>query len=267
MKFLQHLPESSYPKVNSFLSGYFYSDAGAAMGVLPKAIWQKKIEVDSANRMKTALRHLLIQTNDKTVLIDSGIGNTYSEKEQKIFKPTKYQMIEELHKMGVSRFDIDFVVFTHLHFDHFGGVVANIDGKIEITFPNAVHVVQADEWQTALEPDELNKAAYNLQSSLKILQEKGEVYLFDEKFNLDESIEIFKVGGHSVGSTAVMLNVDKQKWCFAGDIIANSYMLSLPITSAYDVSRIQTYQAKKKIIHEADLIVFNHDSENVAVIL
>jgi len=48
---------------------------------------------------------------------------------------------------GFAEEEITDVILTHLHFDHAGGIVSIIDNKKELTFPNAIHVIQQKEWE------------------------------------------------------------------------------------------------------------------------
>lgn len=264
MKPIETLPSCSDIKIVDFLSGYFMSDGGAAMGVLPKAIWQKKMDVDEKNRIKFSLRHLLIEINNKKIIIDTGIGNRLSDKEIKIYQPSPFTLISELKKHNIERDEIDYVIMTHLHFDHAGGIISHIDGEDQLTFPNAEYIIQKDEWEMAKNPDELNKAAYNFDKHLSMLENRGKIIFFDNDFTIENKIKVVKVGGHTIGMSIVEIMLENEKWIFAGDNIPNHFHLSLPVISAYDISRNDTFVSKKNIFNEADIIIFPHDDKYVA---
>ena len=50
-------------------------DGGAMFGVVPKPLWTKKYKVNDKNQIHTPTHPILIQTSDKNILIDTGIGN------------------------------------------------------------------------------------------------------------------------------------------------------------------------------------------------
>lgn len=112
------------------------------MGVMPKALWKKLLQADDKNRIELAFNLLLIRSEDKNILVDTGLGNKITPKVQKIYSPSKFILLESLAELGIGRNDIDIVILTHLHFDHAGGVTSIIDNKKQLTFPNASHVVQ-----------------------------------------------------------------------------------------------------------------------------
>ncbi|MEA1972637.1 MAG: MBL fold metallo-hydrolase [Candidatus Cloacimonadota bacterium] len=258
-EFLKKLPETKNFSIRSFVSGFLFTDGGASMGVLPKAIWSKKTDVDDKNRIKLALRHLFICINGIKIVIDTGIGNILSDKEIKIYKPTQFTMHQELEKLGTSPEEIDYVILTHLHFDHAGGIVSSSEKKAKLTFPNAIYIIQKEEWETAKNPDKLNKAAYNFDKHLSLLEAKGQIKFFDKSITIEDDIEVVKVGGHSNGTSIVNIYIDNQKWVYAGDIIPNHFHTSLPVISAYDISRKDTFIAKKDLLDEANLVIFDHD--------
>ncbi len=245
--------------------GDYFSDAGAAMGVLPRALWENKINLDSKHRMKFNLNLGLIVTESAKILIDTGIGNRISEKEKEIYNPSDYRLFDSLKSLNIKPEEIDYVILTHLHFDHAGGIVSTIEGEDKLTFPNAIHIIQKEEWETAKSPDELNKAAYNFVKYLALLEAKGNYRLIDGEEEIAPGISVIKTGGHSNGCQIVKLRNEKTIAYYAGDIIPSKMHISLGITSSYDVCRKDTVKFKKIILEELvkfnGFLILNHDSK------
>jgi len=231
---------------------------------MPKALWQKLLQVDDRNRIELALNLLLIRSDNKNILIDTGFGNKLTDKIEKIYSPSKFVLLESLAKLGLSRNDIDLVVFTHLHFDHAGGVVSFIDNKKELTFPEAVHIIQKREWEVAKDPDELNRASYNFKEDLKLLEEVGNYKLIDGDFKLTKDITLELTGGHSEGMQVIRIESDNELAYYPGDILPMEVNRHLAVTTAFDLNRKDTFKAKKKIlseIKERDGVIFlAHDA-------
>src|SRR5690554_7515447 len=61
-------------------TGNFKLDGGAMFGVVPKSIWQRTNPADSQNKIELSMRALLIEDEDRLILIDCGIGNKQSER-------------------------------------------------------------------------------------------------------------------------------------------------------------------------------------------
>ena len=56
-------------------TGNFKLDGGAMFGVVPKVIWNKLVPANENNLCNWAMRCLLVETVDRKILIDTGIGN------------------------------------------------------------------------------------------------------------------------------------------------------------------------------------------------
>ena len=54
--------------------------SNAAIGVVPKSIWNKSNPADQNNMCSWALRCLLIEDGNRLILIDNGMGNKQDEK-------------------------------------------------------------------------------------------------------------------------------------------------------------------------------------------
>jgi len=248
---------------HSLNGGYFLADGGASFGVLPKNLWKKLQECDLKNRIRLDFNLLLIQSENKNILIDTGIGNIISPKVQKIFDPSPFLLIENLKKLNIQRADIDFVILTHLHFDHAGGVSSFVNGKEELTFPDAVHIIQKKEWDTALDPDELNKGSYRFKEDLALLNDRGNIQFIGGNYNLTSEITLELVGGHSEGMQIIRLESDGMLAYYTGDIIPTETHRHLAVNSAFDLDRKVTFQTKKRVLEELKLrngiLFFPHD--------
>ena len=69
-----------------------------------------------------------------------------------------YQVEQQAHHF--SKEDITDVFLTHLHFDHCGGSIEKVDGKLVPAFANATYWSNADHWQWATEPNDREKASF-----------------------------------------------------------------------------------------------------------
>jgi len=233
------------------------------MGVMPKALWQKLVQVDYRNRIELALNSLLIRSDNKNILIDTGLGNAISEKVKNIYSPSEFILFESLKEIGLSREDIDIVVLTHLHFDHAGGINLYLNNKPELTFPNALHIFQQKEWNVAKDPDELDKASYNFEKDLKLLEESEKYQLINGNYQLTKEVTLELAGGHSEGMQVVRIESNNELAYFPGDILPMEINRHLAVTTAFDLNRKETFSAKKKILKEIKdrkgIIFLEHD--------
>lgn len=126
----------------------FKLDGGAMFGIIPKPLWEKKIKADDFNRINMSLRVVLFQTENKNILVDTGIGDYHPEKFNTQFdvKGSNSPLTNALKSAGLNEDDITDIILTHLHFDHVGGLGTGENGT-DIIFKNATIHVQADHYK------------------------------------------------------------------------------------------------------------------------
>ena len=69
-------------KLYTINTGNFKLDGGAMFGVVPKSLWSRTNPSDENNLCSWAMRSLLVEIDDKLIIIDNGIG----DKRSPIFK-------------------------------------------------------------------------------------------------------------------------------------------------------------------------------------
>src|ERR1044072_8406683 len=122
----------------------FRLDGGAMFGVVPRNLWSKVCPPDEQNRIRMNMNCLFIEAGKERILIDTGIGEKWSEKHHAMYGIDRRQSFDESLRSiaGVSSSEITIVINTHLHFDHAGGnSVWDESGKATPAFVNARYFV------------------------------------------------------------------------------------------------------------------------------
>src|SRR5437667_11617786 len=107
--------------------GVQHLDGGAMFGVVPKPLWERRITPDERNRIRLAMRCLLVEHDAGLVLIDTGLGNKQDAKFLDIYavanagKKGPTQLEDALAELGHTPEEVRWVINTHLPFDHAGG--------------------------------------------------------------------------------------------------------------------------------------------------
>ncbi|MCD4829473.1 MAG: MBL fold metallo-hydrolase [Candidatus Cloacimonetes bacterium] len=256
-------------RVKPLSAGSFRTDGGATMGVLPRALWQRQYDTDARHRIELELRLLLIHSEGRNILVDTGLGNRLDDKAHKIYSPSPWSLLDNLKSLGLGRDDIDTVVLTHLHHDHAGGIVSDFGDGDELTFPNAEHIIQRREWKIARNPDTVNRTAYNYDHHLKLLEERGNIRLLNGDCDLTSEVRLVLFAGHSEGFQAVRVQLDDLLLWYPADLLANAAHMHTAVASAYDVCRRDTVAAKLSILTELQKnggwLIFNHDPREIGV--
>ena len=252
-------------KLSIIESGFFGLDGGAMFGVVPKPLWQKTNPSDEANRIKLCTRHLLLESANKKIIIDTGMGDKWDDKSKKIYAvDDKLTMDSALMKKGLKSEDITDVILTHLHFDHTGGSTTLKNGKLLPVFPNAKYYVQKQNYDWAVDPSERDKGSY-LKENFVPLFEEGVLSFTIGNANLDDEVEFIVINGHTFGQQMVKISNNSETFLFCGDLIPTSSHISLPYIMGYDLQPLVTLQEKKTFLKQAVdenwKLFFGHDPE------
>jgi glyoxylase-like metal-dependent hydrolase (beta-lactamase superfamily II) len=252
----------------SLLTSNFGLDGGAMFGIIPKALWQKKIEVDDTNRIKMVTRSLLIKGDNKNILVDTGNGDKWSSKEKSIYKIDSLSMEDNLKQYGLSCEDITDVILTHLHFDHSGGATKyNHNQDVIPTFPNAKYYIQKKHFDHAHTQGVKDGASYHVQN-WQILQENNQLVLLDKEQELFPNISLHIVDGHTPGQQLPLISADEQHVFYCADLFPTHHHIPYPWVMAYDLHPVQSIAEKKAILPKAYsqnwTLFFGHDPDMVA---
>ena len=157
---------------------------------------------------------------------------------------------------------IDVVLATHLHFDHFGGATARVDGQIVPRFSRARYAIRAAEWQDATHPNERNRASY-LQEDFVPLKDAGVVDFFEDDQTIKPGVRVVRTGGHTAHHQIVFIESGGKTAVFTADLIPTTAHIRDPWIMGYDLYPMDTLAFKRQFIRDAIereyLIFFEHD--------
>lgn len=259
-------------KLTSIETGRFALDGGAMFGVVPWVFWSKTNPPDERQRITLAARCLLIQGEGRTILVDNGNGNKWSDKIKDIYRldTSRYDLERSLKDAGVAPGDVTDVILTHLHFDHAGGSTKIINGSLEVTFPNASHYVQQAHWDLAQHPTDRDRASF-MRDDFMLLKEKGLLSFIDGEKEILPGISVFVCHGHTTAQQLPVISDGKQTLLFLCDLVPTTSHIPFPYIMGYDLRPLVTMEEKKRILPRAEeegwVLFFEHDPDTIAVTL
>jgi len=249
-------------------TGNLKLDGGAMFGVVPKVLWQKQYPADENNLCNWAMRCLLIEDDNRLILIDNGIGDKQDHSFLKHYFLNGDDTLEgSLARFGFKPEDITDMVLTHLHFDHCGGSIKYNDDStaFELTFPNATYWVSKAQYEWATNPNHRESASF-LKENIFPIEESGHLKLIEEEGEILPNISIRIFNGHTEGQLIPLINYHGRTIAFMADLLPAATHIPMPWIMAYDTKPLLTLDDKARFYHEAvpgDFVLFfEHDLYN-----
>ncbi|HEY8457623.1 MAG TPA: N-acyl homoserine lactonase family protein [Actinopolymorphaceae bacterium] len=175
---------------------------------------------------------------------------------------TREQAVDaQLVRLGFQLTDVAYVIYSHLHLDHAGGMGS---------FPHAVHVVQHDELRHAWWPDRWTRRGYALNDYLgsrdfDFLELSGDVDLFG-----DGTLRLVRTPGHSPGHQSLILTLDHHGPVgLMGDAAHLQEALDngVPMVSDWNIGeKMRTYQRLRAYQRQGMPVFLSHEPAHYATL-
>jgi len=231
-------------KAWSMNGNYQWLDGGSMFGNVPRAVWQRWFEPDELSRIRLNCRCLLVELGGKKILCETGIGAFMEPKMRERFgvESDEHQLLRSLSHLALSPEQIDYVILSHLHFDHAGGLLP-VYGKWQepltaeqLLFPNATYVIGAEAFKRAEQPHNRDRASF-IPGLVQALKDSGRLLLIDREQPagmIDPAISFHFSDGHTPGQMHTIFRGRERSMIFAGDLIPGTAWVHLPVTMGYD---------------------------------
>ena len=217
-------------------------------GEMPASIFsgpaseKEKSKYFTDGKAEAGINVFLLRAGGKIVLFDSGTGTLFTS-------PGK--LPETLANLGIKPEDVDYVLLTHMHMDHIGGLLR----EDKRAFPKARLLVSKDElysWVALAAEDPSNVNAAKVKA---VISAYGDDILPPFAFGdaLLPGVTALDASGHTPGHTVFQLKADGESLLIIGDLIhAMPLQFALPDECAsYDMDQPKAVVARKRIFELA----------------
>lgn len=245
----------------------FRLDGGAMFGVVPRNLWSKACPPDDQNRIRMNMNCLFIEAGAERILIDTGIGDKWSDKHRTMYGIDRRQTLDESLRAvaGVGAEDISIVINTHLHFDHAGGNTRmNNSGQAVPAFPKARYFVSEAEYEHAEAPSERDRASY-LPENWRPLRESGQLELKEREYEVVPGLRMETHAGHNRSMQCARLERDGKTLFGFADLVPMRAHVPFAWIMGFDLYPVETLEAKKKLLPQAAredwTCLFYHDPD------
>ncbi len=159
----------------------------------------------------------------------------------------------QIRDAGFDPATIDYIVFSHLHFDHSGGTAA---------IPNARVVVQRDEWQYVHSMGEDEAATYTA-SDYDLGHDVQEVVGLHDIFS-DGTVVCIPTPGHTAGHQSLKVQLESGDVLLVGDCCYWQRMLEEDLVPPYGFDhglQRQSMENLRTLHRDGTRLIFGHDAD------
>jgi glyoxylase-like metal-dependent hydrolase (beta-lactamase superfamily II) len=262
-------------KLSSLAGNSQRLDGGAMFGNAPRALWSRWAAPDELGRIALACRAFLVEDGDRRVLLETGIGVFFepSLRERYGVVEERHVLLDSLAELGLDDSDIDFVVLSHLHFDHAGGLLAahSASEGPRLLFPRARFVVGKTAFERNLDPHLRDRASF-IPELPDLLSASGRLELVESERDLQRLLGEHWHGRETSDHTPGMLHAEvrgtRGSAFFCADLVPGSAWVHLPITMGYDRFPEKLIDEKAELFavleYRQSFLLFTHDPEVAA---
>jgi glyoxylase-like metal-dependent hydrolase (beta-lactamase superfamily II) len=205
--------------ITLFDSGLLIFDMAAGLG-LPEAAWRGRYDDDFVQPLQVPMQHLLVQTPETTILVDAGSYDIPLDSPMRVpgYAPPP-AIPAQLRAVGVQPEQIEHLVITHLHFDHYNGLTERHGGTRMLCYPNATVYVGAGDWQDPVRRAKVQQPETEEYATLGAVARQGQLQTVDSQVALAPGVEIVPMPGETPGHLGLRVASGGQALYCIGDLV------------------------------------------------
>jgi glyoxylase-like metal-dependent hydrolase (beta-lactamase superfamily II) len=206
----------------SFDPAEFFPDYDPEVARANRDIIGPQLLDPASSKLVFSFHSFVVKTGRHTILIDSCIGNDKERPARPQWHRMKTSYIDDLARLGVSVDEVDYVMCTHLHWDHVGWNTRLADGRWVPTFPKARYVMarrEFDHWQGVHDSGADTPHATAFGDSILPVIETGQALLVGDDYALEDGLWFEPYPGHTPGNVVIHARSGGERGVFVGDVL------------------------------------------------
>ncbi|HWD58025.1 MAG TPA: MBL fold metallo-hydrolase [Stellaceae bacterium] len=214
----------------------FFPDFDPAVVAENAALLGPRLIEPGTGRLMFAFHSFVVRTGRHTILVDACIGNDKERPARPQFHHMRTSFIDDLARIGVKPEEVDYVMCTHLHWDHVGWNTRLQNGQWVPTFPNAKYVMakkEFDHWQDFSLSGVDSPHAQAFGDSILPVVKTGQALLVGDDYALDDGLWFESYPGHTPGNVVIHARSGGERGLFIGDVLHHPLQCLKPEWSTF----------------------------------
>jgi glyoxylase-like metal-dependent hydrolase (beta-lactamase superfamily II) len=177
--------------------------------------WLAPNFIDENDHYLLTMRALVIESCGKRIVVDTCVGE-HSTPFDDFPGQTVSDFFAQLSAAGATRDNVDYVMCTHMHYDHIGWNTLREGERWVPTFPNARYLFARAEWDYYSKHDDYEYLS--VQNAIAPLFEAGLAELVDTDHRLTDEVSLVHTPGHTPGHVSVLIRSQGEQAFITGDM-------------------------------------------------
>ncbi len=212
------------------LEEVFYPEfPGLLPNVTPELVkqvkWLSPHFVSPAGHLSLSIHTLIVETPEAKLVVDTCIGNDRNVEPYDVMSMMSTTYLDDMRALGYRPEDIDYVLCTHLHFDHVGWNTRLENGRWVPTFPKAKYLMSQRDLDLFGSVSEHEKDDFlqiqrrTYQDALLPILDAGLARPIEGPAKVCEGVCLVPSPGHSPGHCSVLLESNGEQALITGDFL------------------------------------------------
>lgn len=228
--------------------------------------WLPSQFLDDKDFYRLAVQALLIESCGKRIIVDTCLGQHVLPFDE-AFAHTGRSFLDELAAEGFARESIDYVMCTHMHYDHIGWNTMLEGDRWVPTFPNARYLFARAEWDYYSQHDDYEYMS--VQNAVQPIFDAGLADLVDTDHRLTDEVSLVATPGHTPGHVSVSIRSGGAEAFITGDMVHHPVQWAEPHWNCVSDKNLAGAEHTRRAVTErlgnsATLVIGTHFPEPCA---
>ena len=191
----------------------------------------RKLLDPASGKLVFSFHSFVVRTGRHTILIDSCLGNDKERPTRPQWHRLRTPYLADLARVGVKPEEVDYVMCTHLHWDHVGWNTRLVNGSWVPTFPKARYIMARREyahWEGVHRRGDDTPHRTAFEDSVLPVVRTGQAMLVDDDFALEDGLWFEGAPGHTPGNVVIHARSGDARGVFMGDVLHHPIQLLKP---------------------------------------